>query len=73
MFCTYGKVTGNISVKSYPEKEMFYQLEEFDLFGVSGELKWPKILGNDIFVLGIASRTLPSKNFQPNHFLIRNC
>lgn len=33
-----------------------------------------KILGNDIFILEIASWTLSSKNFpQPNHLLLRNC
>ena len=27
----------------------------------------PKILGNDIFISEIASRTFPFKNFQPKH------
>ena len=52
-------------------KRYFYHQEEFDLFGNLRCMR--EILGNDIFISEIASWTLPSKNFQPNHFLIRNC
>ena len=49
-------------------KRYFYHLEEFDLFGYfSWKLKCPKILGNDILILEIASWTLPAENFQQNH------
>ena len=55
-------------------KRYFYHPGEFDLFGyLSWELKCPEIIGNDIFISEIASWTLPSNFFQPNHFLIRNC
>ena len=58
----------NVSRRS---REMF----EFDLFGyLSWKWKCPKILGNEIFISEIDSRTLPSREpFAHSKLLGKNC